>query len=73
MEDPVKKLSPDTLAIRAHESALEFHKLRREYRRRLKYAPKHSVAMMDTAEELERLKNETRRLTSDYFAAEGIR
>ena len=69
----MQKLSPDTLAIRAHKSALEFHQLRREYRRRLRYAPKHSVAMKDMEEEVYRLKRETALLTTAYFNAEGIK
>ena len=69
----MQKLSPDTLAIRAHKSALEFHHLRREYRHRLRYAPKHSVAMMDMKEEIDRLKQETALLTTAYLKAEGIR
>jgi len=68
----MQKITSDTLAIRAHKVALEFHHLRREYRRRLRYAPKHSVAMRDMEEELYRLKKETSMLTTAYFKAEGI-
>lgn len=66
----MKKTASDTWAIRAHKSALEFHHLRREYRHRLRYAPKHSVAMKDMEEELARLKKETSLLTTEYLKAE---